>query len=125
MNLKVADFGFATYTHGGKLFSYRGTKTYMAPEIRSQKEYDGHKVDIFSLGVILFITVMGIFPFLNADLSDPYYRHIAAKSHDSYWLKMGVSRQLSQEFRDLIMMMLSLDSDERLTVDEIRNHPWM
>ena len=97
----------------------------MAPEIRSQKEYDGHKVDIFSLGVILFITVMGIFPFLNADLSDPYYRHIAAKSHDSYWLKMGVSRQLSQEFRDLIMMMLSLDSDERLTVDEIRNHPWM
>lgn len=92
MNLKVADFGFATYTHGGKLFSYRGTKTYMAPEIRTQKEYDGHKVDVFSLGVILFIVVMGIFPFLNADLSDPYYRHIATKNHDSYWLKMGVSR---------------------------------
>lgn len=63
LNLKVADFGFATYKKIGKLQSYRGTKTYMAPEIKEGKVYDGQKADMFSAGVILFIMVQGIFPF--------------------------------------------------------------
>lgn len=41
MNLKVADFGFATYKSYTKLKSYRGTKTYMAPEIKEGKMYQG------------------------------------------------------------------------------------
>lgn len=41
LNLKVADFGFATYKSIEKLKSYRGTKTYMAPEIKEGKKYDG------------------------------------------------------------------------------------
>ena len=57
MNLKVADFGFATFKHVNKLQSYRGTMTYMAPEIKEGKTYDGRQIDIFSTGVILFIIV--------------------------------------------------------------------
>jgi serine/threonine protein kinase len=57
MNLKVADFGFATYKKINKLNSYRGTQTYMAPEIKLGNRYDGRQVDIFSTGVILFIIV--------------------------------------------------------------------
>ena len=34
MNLKVADFGFATFRKIHSLKSYRGTMTYMAPEIK-------------------------------------------------------------------------------------------
>lgn len=45
----------------------------MAPEIIQFKAYDGHKADIFSLGVILFITVMGFFPFKVAKKNDKYY----------------------------------------------------
>lgn len=41
LNLKVADFGFATFRNVHKLKSYKGTKTYMAPEIKLQKQYDG------------------------------------------------------------------------------------
>jgi len=41
MNLKVADFGFATYKKINRLKSYRGTMTYMAPEIKEGKQYDG------------------------------------------------------------------------------------
>lgn len=73
MNLKVADFGFATYKHINKLESYRGTKTYMAPEIKDGKTYDGRQVDIFSVGVILWIIVQGIFPFQEAKTDDYYY----------------------------------------------------
>jgi len=57
MNLKVADFGFATYKKINKLQSYRGTMTYMAPEIKEGKVYDGKQIDMFSIGVILFIII--------------------------------------------------------------------
>ena len=40
--------------------------TYMAPEIKLGQVYDGKEVDIFSTGVILFIIVLGIFPFREA-----------------------------------------------------------
>ena len=76
LNLKVADFGFATYKHFSKLKSYRGTKTYMAPEIKEGKTYDGRQIDIFSVGVILFIIVLGIFPFQEAKPDDYYYKYL-------------------------------------------------
>ena len=63
LNLKVADFGFATFRKIHTLKSYRGTKTYMSPEIKEGKVYDGMQVDLFSTAVILFIIVQGIFPF--------------------------------------------------------------
>lgn len=37
MNLKIADFGFASYKNIYHLQSYRGTMTYMAPEIKEAK----------------------------------------------------------------------------------------
>ena len=37
INLKVADFGIATYKKINRLKSYRGTMTYMAPEIKEGK----------------------------------------------------------------------------------------
>ena len=41
MNLKLADFGFATNKNIDRLTTFRGTQSYMAPEIRESKEYDG------------------------------------------------------------------------------------
>lgn len=57
MNLKVADFGFATFRKIHNLKSYRGTMTYMAPEIKENKHYDGMQIDMFSTAVIMFIIV--------------------------------------------------------------------
>jgi len=53
----LADFGFATSENIHELTKYRGTKTYMAPEIKKGLKYDGEKIDIFSLGVTLFILI--------------------------------------------------------------------
>ena len=89
LNLKVADFGFATYKKISKLQSYRGTKTYMAPEIKEGKVYDGRKADMFSAGVILFIMVQGIFPFSEAKPEEYYYKLIVEGKHEKYWEKTG------------------------------------
>ena len=71
------------------LKSYRGTKTYMAPEIKEHKIYDGRSADIFSAGVILFIIVQGIFPFSDALTDNEHYKLIYQGNMDKYWLKIG------------------------------------
>jgi serine/threonine protein kinase len=88
LNLKVADFGFATYKKINALDSYRGTMTYMAPEIKEGKTYDGKKIDIFSTGVILFIIVLGIFPFKEAKKDEFFYSLIIEKKLETYWKKV-------------------------------------
>ena len=65
-NLKINDFGFQKTTQqqiGEKIIctTQIGTEAYQAPETRSRKEiviYDGKKVDIFNIGVILFSMVL-------------------------------------------------------------------
>jgi len=124
MNLKVADFGFATYKKINKLNSYRGTMTYMAPEIKEGKTYDGKQIDMFSTGVILFIIVQGIFPFKEAKKDEYFYNLILQGKLDQYWQKVG-GQNLTPEFKDLILKMFSYDGTKRPTVEELKNHPWM
>ena len=65
-NLKISDFGFAEFENVDKLQTKKGTKSYMAPEIRLGEVYNGKQIDIFSLGVVLFLMVAGHFPFDKA-----------------------------------------------------------
>ena len=66
-NAKIADFGFAAphFNSEGitKLKTNLGTRNYMAPELHYKRDYNGESVDLFALGVILFIMVTGRFPF--------------------------------------------------------------
>ena len=124
MNLKVADFGFATFRKVHSLKSYRGTMTYMAPEIKEGKVYDGMHIDMFSTAVILFIIVQGIFPFKEAKKDEYFYNLILKGDLTTYWQKTG-GESLSSEFKDLIIKMFSYDGKNRPTPAEIRAHPWM
>ena len=124
LNLKVADFGFATYKKIHKLQSYRGTMTYMAPEIKEGKVYDGTQIDMFSAGVILFIIVQGIFPFKEAKKDEYFYNLLLTGKFEQYWKKTG-GQNLSNDFKDLILKMFSYDGKKRPTIDEVKNHPWM
>jgi len=112
------------HTNVHKLKSYRGTKTYMAPEIKEGKTYDGRQVDIFSVGVILFIIVMGIFPFQEALSDDYYYKLLLTGKKEKYWKKTGGSG-LSIEFKNLIESMISHDPSKRPTIKQLLEHPWM
>merc|ERR1712159_828681 len=124
LNLKVADFGFATYKKINKLKSYRGTMTYMAPEIKEGKQYDGRQIDVFSTGVILFIIVQGIFPFKEAKKDEYFYNLLLNGKLDTYWKKTG-GENLSDDFKDLVLKMFNYDGKQRPTIEELKNHPWM
>lgn len=68
-NLKIIDFGLAAPSEGrdgsGFLKTSLGTYGYMAPEQHLGRVYQGEKVDVFALGVILFV-MMSMHPPFNA-----------------------------------------------------------
>ena len=90
--------------------------TYMAPEIKEGKTYVGTQVDLFSLGVILFIIVQGIFPFKEARKEEFFYGLLLSKKYDTYWTKVN-GHGLSANFKDLILKMFAYEGSERLTID--------
>ncbi len=129
-NPKICDFGFATEIKGkdgsGKLTDYLGTLNYAAPEIFLHKPYDGVKADIFSLGVVLINLVTSKIGFIKANRNDKLYKYIILKNYEAYWNK--VKRQLgeiSEELKNLYFKMISFNPDERPSIEEVFNHPWM
>merc|ERR1719453_2435204 len=106
------------------LKSYRGTITYMAPEIKEGKQYDGKQIDMFSFGVILFIIVQGIFPFKEARSEEYFYNLICTGQTDLYFKKTNATH-LSTEFKDLILALFSYEGSKRPSIDAIRKHPWL
>lgn len=63
-NVKIIDFGFSTTTAKNKPLNVCcGTPSYMAPELVARKSYFGHLVDVWALGVLLFVLLCGHFPF--------------------------------------------------------------
>jgi len=76
-NTRLIDFGFSQKVEDNDytIYSSLGTDTYCAPEISKcfSQGYDGIKSDIFSLGVLLFVIIIGRFPFISSDKSDGRY----------------------------------------------------
>lgn len=93
-NVKIADFGFAAPLEGndgsGVQRTYLGTPFYMAPEIHEKKTYSGEKVDLFALGIILFILMSKNPPFRVADKRvDRLYQFLTAGKENFFWKLHG------------------------------------
>ena len=90
LNLKLSDFGFATY-YGKEGESLQcGSPLYMAPEIISSQDYT-EKVDIWSTGVIAFILLSGRAPF-SGKKKEEILRSINSKGvsfTDPLWQKIS------------------------------------
>mmetsp|Transcript_8275 Transcript_8275/g.34751 ORF Transcript_8275/g.34751 Transcript_8275/m.34751 type:complete len:582 (-) Transcript_8275:80-1825(-) len=116
-NIKLADFGMAAMRVDECLFNTScGSPHYASPEVVQGSPYDGMKADIWSCGVILFALVSGKLPF-----DDDNIRRLLAK------VKAGaftMPAYLHKDVQDLINRMLTVDPDERITIEEIKSHPW-
>nr|XP_023662032.1 SNF-related serine/threonine-protein kinase [Paramormyrops kingsleyae] len=116
--VKLTDFGFSNkFQPGKKLTTSCGSLAYSAPEILLGDEYDAPAVDIWSLGVILFMLVCGQPPFQEANDSETLTMIMDCK--------YTVPSHISSDCRDLINRMLQRDPKRRASLDKIERHPWL
>ena len=129
-NPRINDFGFSQEFDGKNgnylLHKCSGTSIYSSPDLRLAftKGYDGIKNDIFSLGVLLFVITIGDFPFQSATYSDDKYKFIIKSRFKQFW-EFFNNVNISNEFKDLINNLISLNPTKRLSIDEILRHPWL
>ena len=129
-NVKLNDFGFSQEFDGknGKalLNRFNGTPIYSSPDVRfaSTKGFDGIKNDIFSLGVLLFVITIGDFPFESATYSDDKYKFIIKGRFNKFWEFFDFIN-ISDEFKDLINNLITINPAKRLSIDKILDHPWL
>jgi serine/threonine protein kinase len=131
-NLKIADFGFAAPIAGRDNSGYcktkLGTESYMAPEIHARRPYIGASVDLFASAIILFIMVTQHPPFFRAEPNDSFYRLICANRADLFWKAHSKNKTpdfFSEDFKTLITGMLQFDPAHRLSMAEVKAHPWL
>lgn len=116
-NIRIIDFGLSkTLSEDSpKLFAACGSPAYVAPEIILGSGYTV-SADIWSLGVILYNMVTGELPF-NGDQAQ-LFEAITKKEPD-------YTKVCNHLLRDLISEMLKKSPEQRITIDKIKNHPWI
>uniref|UniRef100_A0A3P9PXA1 SNF-related serine/threonine-protein kinase n=1 Tax=Poecilia reticulata TaxID=8081 RepID=A0A3P9PXA1_POERE len=116
--VKLTDFGFSNRFQPGKTLNTScGSLAYSAPEILLGDEYDAPAVDIWSLGVILFMLVCGQPPFQEANDSETLTMIMDCR--------YTVPPHISPACRDLIGHMLQRDPKKRATLEQIEGHEWL
>lgn len=79
IKLKVADFGIFGSTKGAEAERHNaGSLKYMAPEILRGRTESDPKIDVWSLGVMLYSMIMGTYPF-SSENKDELRRQICEK----------------------------------------------
>ncbi|KAM3607234.1 uncharacterized protein V6R79_003890 [Siganus canaliculatus] len=118
MNIKLADFGFGNFYNAGEpLSTWCGSPPYAAPEVFEGKEYEGPQLDIWSLGVVLYVLVCGSLPFDGPSL--PALRQRVTEG------RFRIPFFMSQDCENLIRKMLVVDPARRITIAQIKQHRWM
>ncbi|XP_049873983.1 SNF-related serine/threonine-protein kinase-like [Pectinophora gossypiella] len=116
--VKLTDFGFSNkFCPGQKLETSCGSLAYSAPEILLGDSYDAPAVDVWSLGVILYMLVCGQAPFQEANDSETLTMIMDCK--------YTIPPHISNSCKRLIGRMLVREPEKRATLSEIATDPWV
>ena len=117
--LKIIDFGLSNYFKKGQkelLATPCGSPCYASPEMVAGKKYNGFKIDIWSTGIILYAMLCGYLPFEDKDNEVLFEKILECKlEFPSYITKLS---------KDIIQRILVTDPDKRISIPEIKKHPF-
>jgi serine/threonine protein kinase len=118
--IKIMDFGLSKIV-GPKegLIDGYGTLSYVAPEVLLRDPYN-KEIDIWSLGIILFLTLSGHLPFMGSK-QDAIARKIV---YDDVEFDEDEWENRSQKVQDLISCCLEKKAEDRIKINQFINHPW-
>ena len=117
--LKIIDFGLSNYFKENQeplLSTPCGSPCYASPEMVAGKKYDGFKIDVWSCGIILYAMLCGYLPFEDPDNEILFKKILECHlEFPKYVKKLSI---------DLIEKILVTDPEKRITIPEIKNHPF-
>ena len=112
----LADYGWSNFNVEGDVRkTFCGTPEYIAPEMLMKKGHDT-RVDIWSIGILMFELLAGYSPFV-AKTNQELYQNIKR-------LKIQWPKDMPPLAKNLISKILKINPLERPTFDEILNHQW-
>ncbi|KAG9231795.1 hypothetical protein BJ875DRAFT_498008 [Amylocarpus encephaloides] len=120
--IKIADFGMAALHQSPdhRLKTSCGSPHYAAPELIRGSTYRGDKVDIWSMGVILYATLAGRLPFdvdgTGRDWLAPLLSKIRKGSYK-------MAPEFSEDAANLIWRILQVNPRDRISLSQIWRHP--
>ena len=115
---KLTDFGLSQSFEGNIDFTnFPGTPIYMPPEVLFNKPHKGYKADIWSMGVCLYMMVCGDYPYFGKTCEDMRKTVL----NDDF----EIPEFVTPLFRDLIGKILEKNPNKRLSISQIKEHPWM
>ena len=111
----LADFGWSNFSDGDVRKTFCGTPEYIAPEMLLKKGHDT-RVDIWSIGVLMFELLAGYSPFVAKSNQD-LYQNIRR-------LKIQWPKDMPPLAKNLIGKILKLNPLDRPSLQEILDHQW-
>uniref|UniRef100_A0A8C9VFF8 Calcium/calmodulin-dependent protein kinase kinase 1, alpha b n=1 Tax=Scleropages formosus TaxID=113540 RepID=A0A8C9VFF8_SCLFO len=122
-HVKIADFGVSNEFKGSdaQLSSTAGTPAFMAPETLTDElqSFSGKALDVWAMGVTLYCFVFGKCPFTDEYIL-ALHRRIRTQP-----VEFPDTPTISNDLKDLILRMLEKNPNTRITVPEIKLHPWV
>ena len=114
--VKLSDFGWSNFcAPNEKRRTFCGTREYISPEMVKKLPHD-HRVDIWSIGVLLFECLAGYPPF-SGQTDAELFRHVTQ-------LKIKWPIDFPPLAKNLVMKILKVNPEERPSLDDILKHSW-
>lgn len=111
-HVKLIDFGSATFMEEGKLFStFYGTTEYCSPEVLAGNKYAGPELEMWSLGVTLYVLLVFENPFLDIE--------------ETLRAELSVPAGLSRPLELLLRSMLHKEPLARCTMRQLKANAWL
>lgn len=111
-HVKLIDFGSATFMEEGKLFStFYGTTEYCSPEVLAGNKYAGPELEIWSLGVTLFVLIFFENPFLDIE--------------ETLRAELNMPHSVSPALENVLFSMLDKNPKTRCTMNELMKDEWI
>ena len=121
-SLKLMDFGLSKILGPNeKVNDGYGTLTYVAPEVLTRKPYN-NQVDIWSLGVIVYYTLSGSFPFDDQSNDEEVIAKKTVFQDLQFYHKSWTTR--SAAVRDFIQKTMTKDLEKRAKIKDVMKHKW-
>ena len=131
----LCDFGFGKISEN-KITGQVGTYKYMAPEVLLDEPYSGFKVDIFNLGLTLYVSMTGN-PIITledeeigkesfGDSYDNRAKLLYDKKYKKFWNNpRSKKNNFSEKLKKLFQKMTLKDPLKRITINDVLKDVWL